>query len=294
MTSQPASASTNTSLRAILLVVATVLGFAMMNGVNKYLTQDFLVPQVVWARFFFANITILLFAAMRPGGWTGLFRTRRPGLQAFRSILMIASTLMFVGALSVLPLAEVEAISFAGPLFVVALSAPLLKERVPASLWVAVVLGFIGVLIIIRPGFGVMSWAAALPLCVALLYAAFQIATRRLGGADPQLTSLFYSGLLGLVLTTAFAPFIWRWPDTQGWFLMAASGFLGAASHFMLIKALELAPASLLQPFTYVQLVGAVIIGYVVFGNAPDLWTWIGGLVIVGSGLYVVLRQRRR
>ena len=265
-----------------------------MNGANKYLTLDYPVPEVVWARFFFANLTILAFAAWRPGGWRGLFRTRRPMLQAFRSVLMISSTLMFVGALSLLPLAEVEAISFAGPLFVVALSAPVLKERVPPSLWVAVAVGFLGVLIIIRPGLGVMSWAAALPLCVALLYAAFQIATRRLGGADPQLTSLFYSGLLGLVLTSAFAPFIWRWPDTQGWILMALSGFLGASSHFALIKALELAPASLLQPFTYVQLVVAVIIGYLVFGNVPDLWTWIGGLVIVGSGLYVVLRQRRR
>ncbi|MBM3549643.1 MAG: DMT family transporter [Alphaproteobacteria bacterium] len=274
-------------------MIATVLGFAMMNGVNKYLTRDYPVPEVVWARFFFANITILAFAAMRPGGWSGLLHTKRPALQAFRSVLMIASTMMFVGALSVLPLAEVEAISFAGPLFVVALSAPLLKERVPLSLWIAVAVGFVGVLIIIRPGLGVMSWAAALPLCVALLYAAFQIATRRLGGADPQLTSLFLSGLLGVILTSAFAPFIWRWPDTQGWILMAIAGFLGAASHFMLLRALELAPASLLQPFTYVQLVGAVVIGYLVFGNVPDLWTWIGMLVIVASGLYVVLRQRR-
>lgn len=293
MTSQPNSASASAGFRAILLVIATVLGFAMMNGVNKYLTRDYPVPEVVWARFFFANITILAFAAMRPGGWSGLLHTKRPALQAFRSVLMIASTMMFVGALSVLPLAEVEAISFAGPLFVVALSAPLLKERVPLSLWIAVAVGFVGVLIIIRPGLGVMSWAAALPLCVALLYAAFQIATRRLGGADPQLTSLFLSGLLGVILTSAFAPFIWRWPDTQGWILMAIAGFLGAASHFMLLRALELAPASLLQPFTYVQLVGAVVIGYLVFGNVPDLWTWIGMLVIVASGLYVVLRQRR-
>ncbi|MBM3532862.1 MAG: DMT family transporter [Alphaproteobacteria bacterium] len=293
MISQPTSSGTSAGLRAILLTIATVTGFAMMNAVNKYLTRDFPVPEVVWARFFFANIAILAFAATHPGGWRGLLRTKRPGLQAIRSVLMIASTLMFVGALSMLPLAEVEAISFAGPLFVVALSAPLLKERVPPSLWVAVAVGFLGVLIIIRPGLGVMSWAAALPLCVAMLYAAFQIATRRLGGADPPLTSLFYSGLLGVILTSAFAPFIWRWPDAQGWVLMAISGFLGAGSHFMLIKALELAPASLLQPFTYVQLVGAVIIGYVVFGNAPDLWTWIGALVIVASGLYVALRQRR-
>jgi len=293
VTPQPKSASASAGLRAILLTIGTVTGFAVMNGVNKYLTRDFPVPEVVWARFFFANIAILAFAAMRPGGWRGLFQTKRPGLQAFRSILMIASTLMFVGALSVLPLAEVEAISFAGPLFVVALSAPLLKERVPLPLWIAVAVGFLGVLIIIRPGLGVMSWAALLPLFVALLYAAFQIATRRLGGADPQLTSLFLSGLLGVILTSAFAPFIWRWPDAQGWILMAIAGFLGAGSHFMLLRALELAPASLLQPFTYVQLVVAVTIGYVVFGNVPDLWTWIGTLVIVASGLYVVLRQRR-
>jgi drug/metabolite transporter (DMT)-like permease len=292
VTPNPAQGAASASIRAILLTMATAIGFAAMNGTNKYLTQDYAVVEVVWGRFFFASLGILLVAAWG-SGLAALFRTRRPHLQLFRSTLMISSTLLFVGALSLLPLAEVEAINFAGPLFVVALSAPLLKERVPLSLWLAVIVGFGGVLVIIRPGAGVFSWAALMPLAVALLYAIFQIATRRIGGADSAITSLFYSGLLGLIVASIAAPFVWRWPDLKGWLLMAQAGLLGAGSHFLLIKALELAPASLLQPFTYAQLVAAVIIGYVVFDNVPDLWTWIGSAIVVGSGLYVVLRQRR-
>jgi drug/metabolite transporter (DMT)-like permease len=279
VTPNPAQGAASASIRAILLTMATAIGFAAMNGTNKYLTQDYAVVEVVWGRFFFASLGILLVAAWG-SGLAALFRTRRPHLQLFRSTLMISSTLLFVGALSLLPLAEVEAINFAGPLFVVALSAPLLKERVPLSLWLAVIVGFGGVLVIIRPGAGVFSWAALMPLGVALLYAIFQIATRRIGGADSAITSLFYSGLLGLIVASIAAPFVWRWPDLKGWLLMAQAGLLGAGSHFLLIKALELAPASLLQPFTYAQLVAAVIIGYVVFDNVPDLWTWIGSAIV--------------
>jgi drug/metabolite transporter (DMT)-like permease len=292
VTPTPAPGAASASIRAILLTLATVIGFAAMNGTNKFLTQDYPVIEVVWARFFFANAGIMVFVALGPG-FKALVRTRRPGLQLFRSALMISSTLLFVGALSLLPLAEVEAINFAGPLFVVALSAPLLKEKVPLSLWIAVLVGFAGVLVIIRPGAGVFSWAALMPLAVALLYGVFQIATRRIGGVDSALTSLFYSGLLGLIVTSIAAPFVWRWPDLQGWLLMALAGSLGAGSHFLLIKALDLAPASLLQPFTYAQLVAAVAIGYVVFDNVPDLWTWIGSAIVVGSGLYVVFRRQR-
>lgn len=292
MSQSPTSSDTSASLRAILLTLLTVIGFAAMNGTNKYLTIDYPVAQVVWARFFFANLGIMLVALWRPG-LKALVRTRRPGLQALRSALMICSTLLFVGSLSLLPLAEVEAINFAGPFFVVALSAPMLKERVPAEIWIAVIVGFVGILVIIRPGAGVLSWAALMPIAVAFLYALFQIVTRRLGGADGAITSLFYSGLLGLIVTSLAAPFVWRWPDLKGWLLMAQAGLLGAGSHFLLIKALDLAPASILQPFTYAQLIAAVIIGYVVFDNVPDVWTWLGSAIVVASGLYVLLRQRR-
>ena len=159
MTTKPTPDDASASLRAILLTLLTVIGFAVMNGTNKYLTRDYPVAEVVWARFFFASVGILLVAAWRPG-LRALIRTRRPGVQILRSVLMICSTLLFIGALSLLPLAEVEAINFAGPLFVVALWAPLLKERVPAEIWLAVIVGFVGILVIIRPGAGVLSWAA--------------------------------------------------------------------------------------------------------------------------------------
>lgn len=287
---RPSGASA--SLRAIVLTVLTATVFAVMNGINKYLTLDYHVGQVIWARFFFAQCAILLVAGYR-GQIPELFRTRRPKLQAVRTVMMLFSTLLFIGALSLLPLADVEAINFAAPLCVVALSAPILRERVPGAIWAAVIIGFIGILVIIRPGAGVWSWAALMPLGVALMYAVFQLVTRRVGNADPALTSLFLSGLLGMVATTLAVPLFWKWPDAQGWTLMILSGAFGSLGHFLLIKALDLAPASLLQPFTYVQLLVAIAIGYFVFGALPDLWTWIGGTIVVASGLYVLMYQRR-
>jgi drug/metabolite transporter (DMT)-like permease len=279
-------------LTAIVLTVGTATGFALMNGITKFLTQAYPVSQVVWARFFFAFVAIVL-ASLRDPGLRRLVKTNRPGMQALRSVLMVASTTAFILALALMPLADVEAINFAAPLFVASLSAPLLGERVPASVWAAVVVGLIGVLFIVRPGLGVLSWAALLPILVAFMYACFQILTRIIGNTDPASTSMFYSVLLGTAATSLAMPWVWVWPTAVDWALMVAAGCLGAGSHFLLVKALQLAPASLLQPFTYVQLIAAVIIGYVVFDALPDLFTWIGSLIVVASGLFVLWRQRQ-
>jgi len=169
---------------------------------------------------------------------------------------------------------------------------PLLKEQVGWRRWVAVSIGFVGVLVIIRPGMGVMSAYAVLPVLVALCYALYQVVTRFLARTDDSLTTLFYSSVLGTVGISCIVPFVWKSPDLWGWLFMIACGGLGGLSHFLLIMALERAPASMLQPITYTQLLWATIIGYVVFGTFPDTWTIVGAGVVVASGLYVVYRER--
>ncbi|MBI1774905.1 MAG: DMT family transporter [Proteobacteria bacterium] len=288
----PARASDRAGLRAIVYVLVTVTLFAFMNGTAKYLTQSYPVIQVLWGRFFFAMLVTLIY--MYGPNFIGRLRTRRPALQFVRSCLMLGCTLMFITALSLMPLAEVEALNFTAPLFVTALSLPLLGETVDARRWIAVLAGFVGVLVIIRPGAGVMSWAALLPVCVALGYALYQITTRYVGNSDPALTSLFYAGLLGTVGFSAIVPFYWQTPSPVDWLLFGAVGTVGASSHLLMIKALALAPASVLQPFGYIELVWAVAIGWAVFGAIPDAYTVLGAIIIVASGFYVLSRQRER
>jgi drug/metabolite transporter (DMT)-like permease len=281
-----------TSSRAILLMLAAVFLFAIMNATAKYLTQFYPVMEVVWARFVFYLLFALLLSGRR-GIWT-VFHTRRPVLQILRGGLMIVATIFFIGALSFMQLAEVEAISFAAPLFVTALSVPLLKERVGIRRWAAVVVGFVGVLVIIRPGLGVVHWAAFFPLITAACYALLQILTRILSRTDSSVSTLVYSGAVGSVIMSLVVPFFWVPPTAWGWGLMVLTGALGTGGHFLLIKAIEAAPASMLQPFSYTQLIWASVIGFVVFAELPDLWTFVGAGIIMASGLYILYRERVR
>lgn len=282
------------SLRAILFTLLAVLMFASMNGVVKYLLETHAVLQVVWGRYVFALIPVVAFAALRGVRPRDIARTRRPSLQLSRGLLLLGATLLFSSGLSFLPLAETEAISFVAPLFVTALSVPLLKEQVGWRRWAAVLVGFCGVLIIIRPGFGVFSWAAILPIGSALCYALYQIATRVAGRTDGPVQSLLYVSVVGAVVLSCVVPFVWVWPSPVAWLLLALVGVIGGLAHFLLIRALDLAPAAVLQPFTYAQLLGAVVVGYLLFGAFPDPWTVLGGLIVVGSGLYIIYREQAR
>jgi drug/metabolite transporter (DMT)-like permease len=212
-------------------------------------------------------------------------------LQLGRSLAVVLSSAFFVGAIKFIPLADATAINFVAPLLVTALSAPLLGEKVGVRRWTAVAIGFLSVLIIIRPGPGMAHWAVLLPLIGAFCYAFYQIATRMLAGVDSWQTTTVYSGVVGLVATTALLPFAWRAPDWLGWLSFVGLGVLGSASHLLLIRAFALAPASTLSPFGYVQLIWALVAGVVVFGNVPDLWTLLGAALIAGSGLYVLARE---
>ena len=274
----------------ILLVVAAVSLYAVIDGLAKVMVQDMDVLQIIWSRFAFSLPLLPLIVGSR---WRELLGTERPGLQIARGLIPIIAGGAVVLALRVMPLADATALMFASPLMLTALAVPLLKERVGLHRWSAVIIGFVGVLIIVRPGGGTMQWAALLPLITAFVYALYQIATRVLSRSAPPLVSFTYMVIVGTVASTLALPFVWRTPNGLGWALMAVSGLLHGLAHYLVTRAFTLAPAAILAPFNYTQLIGATVMGYLLFGDLPDRWTIVGALVIVAAGLYVAYREQR-
>jgi drug/metabolite transporter (DMT)-like permease len=277
--------------RGILWMLLTIVLFVSMDTIGKYLTQSYPVIQVTWARFFFHALWLGLFLGRR---LPTVVRTRNPRLQLARGCLMLLANTLFVAGVSVMSLVDTTSILLTNPLIVTALSVPLLGEKVGPRRWACVAAGCVGALIIIRPGFGMMQWAALLPLGAACCFALFQIITRRLSQTDEPLTTLFYTISVGTPVTTLIMPFVWVMPDWQGWLLMAAMGLIGGVSHFTLIKAFATAPAAVVSPFTYTNLLWATLFGFIIFGELPDRWTVIGALIIVVSGLYAFFREQQR
>jgi drug/metabolite transporter (DMT)-like permease len=283
-----ASAQGKRTTRAILLFVAGVSLFGVMDGLGKLLAADFPLLQLVWARSAFAVPVILVTTA--PTNWLSLLRCERPLLQAARGLLpLVASATVLLG-LRLMPLADVTAITFAAPLFVVAFSAPILHERVETAAWVGVGLGFLGVLIVARPGASSFAWAALLPLATAFLFGLYQVLTRLASRDDPPGTTLAWTILTGFLLTTPLLPLGWANGSLAGWLLLILSGLLFGAGQLLLIRAFTMAPAAILTPFTYTQIVAAVLFGVLVLGELPDPWTLAGTALIVIAGLYVLRR----
>jgi drug/metabolite transporter (DMT)-like permease len=286
-----AAQSTGSPMLGIGMTLFAIGLFAFMDTIGKSLMQHYPAAQVVWARYFFQCALMLV---MLPRlGVTGFLRTRRHGLQIGRGALLLVATGCMYGAIRVVPLADAYAITFTAPLLVTALSVPLLKERVGWRRWSAVVVGFIGVLIVIRPGFGDVPWQLLLPLITAACFAVYQIFTRMISTdpAETPFVMLFYLGWVGALAMTLIVPFHWQPVAALDWFWMATIGGLGATGHLILIRALVVAPASLIAPFTYSQIIWALILGYLVFGDLPDLWMLVGCTVIVASGLFVFYRE---
>jgi drug/metabolite transporter (DMT)-like permease len=265
--------------------------FTSLDATAKYLAQDYPVPQVLWARFSFHLVFVALFLGVR---LSITLRSQRPGLQLLRSFLMLVTTGMFFFAVGSLPLADVVAIMFVGPLFVTALSVPLLGDYVGPRRWAAVAVGFLGALLVVRPGSGIMQGLAVLPVLAAFSHALYTITTRKLANHDRPMTTLFYTAALGAVVTTAIVPFFWVTPDVAGWLLMALLGVFGAAGHLTLIKALGYASPVVVAPLSYASLVWSIGMGFALFGDLPDGMTLLGAAVIAGSGLYVFHRERAR
>jgi drug/metabolite transporter (DMT)-like permease len=280
------------SLGGAALMLAAGALFATMDGTAKLLTSDYPVLEVAWARYAFH--LLLMAPLLRRQGAARLVASRRPVLQMVRSALLLACTVLFFLAIRRMPLADATALGFTAPLFVTLLSPTLLSEQVGPRRWAAVILGFLGVVAVVRPGSAVLDWPALLPVLVALFFALYQITTRILGAHDGAFTTLFYTTLAGIAVLSLAQPFIWVAPDLRGWLLMALLGGVGGVAHFAMIRAYALAEASLLAPLGYLQLVWATAIGFALFGDLPDSWTIGGGALIAGGGLYTVYRERTR
>jgi drug/metabolite transporter (DMT)-like permease len=281
----------NTASQGIACALAAWLLFAGMDAGSKLLAENYSIVQILWVRFV-SLVLIAAWLARRRGGSAAL-RTRNFWLQALRSVLLVVEIGLFILTITVLPLAEAHAILAITPLIVTALSVPMLGEQVGIRRWSAIGVAFVGVLIILRPGLGAGHPIALLALVCSVMFALYQILTRIVSRTDPPLTTLFYTALVGVGGLSLIVPFYWTTPDAVGWALFVLVAALGASGHFLLIKALQLAPASVLQPFSYTILIWATLVGFLVFGNLPDLLTVVGALVITSSGIYSFARERR-
>ena len=281
-----------TRLTGIALMCAAVTCFALLDTTAKYLSLSMGTLQIVWARYTGA----FLFPFMVSNPWTrpGLTRTTRPVLQIGRSMVLLGSTLCNFAALRYLQLDEVVALVFSTPFFVAALSGPMLGEWVRWRRWTAIAVGFVGVIVIARPGAGSFQPAALLSLSAAGFYALYSITTRILARTDANDTTLFYSNLVGALALLPVVPFVWTTPtDPLVIALMVATGAVGSAGHYFLIAAHRLAPAAVLSPFIYTEIVLVIALGFLVFGDVPNRWTLTGAAIVVASGLYILHREHK-
>jgi drug/metabolite transporter (DMT)-like permease len=264
-----------------------------LDASAKWLLREHSLLLVIWARYAGQMLVVTPFA--RAGGGPRFWRTHRLRLQLTRSSLLLVATFCFFGGLRYLPLAEASAISFLTPVFVVLLSGPILGERAPRVRWASAIAGFIGVLIVLRPGSAVFHPAALLLIGMALANALYGLLTRKLADEDPH-TSLFYSALVGTVGMTIVLPFSLdeNWPPLPDAAVFLLLGLLAGLGHWCVIHAFSRAPAALLTPFSYLQMIWAIAYGYLLFGQLPDLTSGLGMAVIVGSGLALAWFERRR
>jgi drug/metabolite transporter (DMT)-like permease len=278
-------------LTGIALMCGAVSCFALLDTTAKYLNLHMNTLEIVWARYTGA----FLFPFIVSNPWTrpGLTRTTRPLLQIGRSMLLLASTLTNFLALRYLQLDQTVSISFSTPFFVAALSGPILGEWVRWRRWTAIIVGFIGVLVVTRPTPSGFEPAMLLSLFGAVCYALYAISTRILARTDSNETTLFYSNIVGAAAMLPVVPFFWTTPtEALVIALMVATGALGSFGHYLLIAAHRLAPAAVLSPFIYTEVPLMIVLGFAVFGDLPNGWTLTGAAIVVASGLYMLHRER--
>ena len=291
MTPNHAATDRAGQIRGIGYLLAAILCLGFMEVGVKSLTETLSVGQILWARF-----TVHLVVALPIFFYLGLrsvAKTDRPVLQCVRSLLQLLATLGVFLALDHAPLAESISIHYLSPLIVTALAFPLLGERVTLGRWFAVSAGFFGVILILRPGFEGAHWGASFALISAVSYALFQITTRILGFTDSPWTTMFYTPLVGAVVSSIIVPFVWIAPSTREWLILIGLGSFAAVAHYMLIKAFQNAEASGLQPFNYAHIIWASLLGFFFFGSVPGVWTLLGAALIVGGGLFVFYSDSR-
>ncbi|TDL76059.1 DMT family transporter [Palleronia sediminis] len=283
----------NTRL-GILLMVATTFVFAVQDGVSRHLAANYNVIMVIMIRYWFFAGFVCLVAARQPGGIRAAVATTQPGVQAFRGVLLSVEVCIMVAAFVLLGLVEAHAVFTCYPLLIAALSGPILGEKVGWRRWAAIGVGFVGILVILRPGFGVFSPASLVALTAAFCFALYGLLTRYVSRRDSTATSFFWIGVTGAAVLTP--PGLWLWePMSAGdWGWMAALCVLAALGHYMLIRCYEVAEASAVQPFAYLQLVFASAIGVFVLGETLDPAVAAGTCIVVAAGVFALIRARKR
>lgn len=278
---------------AIVLVCCAVLCFTGIDAGAKWLNPRLGSTETTFLRYLSGFLWVLPF--LNPWRVPGVLVSRKPLLQMLRGTLLLASTALNFVAIQYLQLAQTVSIMFLAPLIVSLAAGPLLGEWVGPRRLIAIFIGFVGVIVITRPGSGAIHPAALLSVCGMLCYATILLMTRRLSAVDSPETTMFYSSLLGVIVLLPVAFMVWRTPQTAfEWLVVAIIGLCGSAGHWLLIQAQRFTDASLLAPFLYSQIVWMTAAGYIFFGELPDRWTFVGSAIVVASGLYVLHRERVR
>ncbi len=291
-TKRTAPARADRPFRGIALILASTVFLGASDVTAKYLSATLPSIEIAWIRFLV--FALIMSPAMLSSSRLYALHTRRPGLQVMRGVALLASSLFFISGLRFLPIAEASATGFVSPLFVTALSIVFLGESVGIRRWIATAMGLIGVLIILRPGTSAFHPAAFFPIVSALAWAGTLIMTRMMSGREHALTTMTYSSIVGVCVLCALVPFVWVTPS---WHDIAFGIFIGVAStagQWIVVLAFRYADASVLAPFSYTQLLWVSILGFIIFGELPDIWTVTGAAFIVGSGLYTAHRERVR
>ncbi len=276
-------------MKAIILNLSAWVMLPIMDGFAKYLSSTIPILQITWSRYFFTVIFVLpvmLIFFRKNFKWT-----QQPKLQLIRGLLLFCANILFFYSISVISLAKALTLAFIAPLIVTIFSPIILGEKVGLRRWSAVITGFIGSLIVLRPGFVEINIASIAALGTGFLYGIYLIVTRKLHNSDHPLLTLLLTGVVGAIIGSAFMPVIWVQPTITEWYMMFAIGFFASIGHLLLILSLRYADASKLAPFGYFEIITNIIIGYYFFNHFPDNWTFLGLFVIISSGVYIFRRQ---
>ena len=276
-------------MKAIVLNLSAWVMLPIMDGFAKYLSSTLPVLQITWSRYFFTVVIVL--PIMLVFFRKNLTWTEQPKLQLIRGLLLFSANILFFYSISVISLSKALTLAFIAPLIVTALSAFLLGEKVGYRRWTAVIVGFIGSLIVIRPGFVEINLASIAAIGTGILYAFYIIVTRKLHNSDHPLLTLLLTGVVGAIIGSLIMPIVWVQPSITEWYMMFAIGFFASIGHLFLILSLRFADASKLAPFGYFEIVTNIIIGYYYFNHLPDLFHFIGLFIIIGSGIYIFKRE---
>ena len=276
-------------MKAITFNLLAWVMLPIMDGFAKYLSSDLPVLQITWARYFFTvafTLPIMFFFFRKNLVWTD-----KPKLQLIRGLILLTANLLFFYSISIISLAKALTLAFIAPLVVTAFSPIFLGEKVGFKRWSAVIIGFIGSMVVIRPGFVEINLASLAALGTGVMYGFYLIITRKLSSSDNPLLTLLLTGVVGAIIISFVMPFVWVKPTLNQWSMMAAIGIFACIGHLFIILSLRYADASKLAPFSYFEIVTNIIIGYYFFSDFPDNWTFLGLFIIIFSGIYISRRE---